>query len=396
MGTYKCFKSDFADLEKRTKTISRKLDKYGIAYEFKIISEAPELVPVYEMLETHRGKEMINRDPIVVDVVTYTFTMDKLQLGDYIPVAVLEHMDGANMVYMIDQTITAPEIWFTMSGYCEHCNSNRQRKKTVMLRDQKNGNLKQVGTSCLKEFTGIDAADVVGVYADISSIMLNDISYQYHKSEKQLEQKYQSTLDYLAKCIDIINDNGYSKGVKEEAFTLNTSATEKATEKAKEIIEFFTQFKYHDDIVTMIKTEYNSDFYWNIAIALKQQYSKISGFVAYAFLAYNQIKEIIKEIKETEETKKISEYQFNIKDKIDIVVTYVNCFRYEVTYGYYPTTNYIYIFRDNNGNVYKWNTSKRIDTDKEYGSTITITGTVKDHQEYNNEKQTVLTRCKIK
>ena len=72
---------------------------------------------------------------------------------------------------------------------------------------------------------------------------------------------------------------------------------------------------------------------------------------------------------------------------------------YQTQWGF--TT--IYKFVDENNNVLIWKTGNTITgTDKRGDTvyvkdmkTVTITGTVKEHNEYNGEKQTVLTRCKV-
>ena len=46
----------------------------------------------------------------------------------------------------------APEPWYSIAPNCAHCNSDRPRKKTFMLQDD-TGQVKQVGSTCLKDFT---------------------------------------------------------------------------------------------------------------------------------------------------------------------------------------------------------------------------------------------------
>jgi hypothetical protein len=56
-------------------------------------------------------------------------------------------------------------------------------------------------------------------------------------------------------------------------------------------------------------------------------------------------------------------------------------------------TKHMIKFEDENGNILVWFTTTN--PQKEIGSTITVTGTVKRHSEYKGTKQTELTRCKL-
>ena len=57
--------------------------------------------------------------------------------------------------------------------------------------------------------------------------------------------------------------------------------------------------------------------------------------------------------------------------------------------GVYGSQNF-HILRDKDGNTFTWNTSSRL---LEIGKTYALRGTVKAHELYNGECQTVLTRC---
>lgn len=75
---------------------------------------------------------------------------------------------------------------------------------------------------------------------------------------------------------------------------------------------------------------------------------------------------------------------------------------FESSYGWETKTIYIHHFRDENENLLIWKTESHLgkyDDGRwipvEEGDMIELTGTVKEHNVYRNEKQTVLTRCKI-
>lgn len=61
--------------------------------------------------------------------------------------------------------------------------------------------------------------------------------------------------------------------------------------------------------------------------------------------------------------------------------------------GFGTDTMHIYTFRDSAGNALVWKTTKGIAT--ETGTKVHIKGTIKEHSEYDDEKQTIIIRCKI-
>ena len=87
-------------------------------------------------------------------------------------------------------------------------------------------------------------------------------------------------------------------------------------------------------------------------------------------------------------------YYGEVGDKINLEVTYVRYACWENNYSYYGGTTFLYTF-EMGGHTFIWKTSKYITDEIEEGDTITITGTIKEHSEYNGIKQTVLTRCKV-
>lgn len=111
--------------------------------------------------------------------------------------------------------------------------------------------------------------------------------------------------------------------------------------------------------------------------------------------------------KEAEEKarKAISQYVGNVGDKINAVVTYAGSAHFTVKSfrGFGTDTMYVHFFLDDKQNKLVWKTSKSLGTwldngdwlHYEEGDTVTLKGTIKEHSEYKDEKQTVLTRCKV-
>ena len=83
-----------------------------------------------------------------------------------------------------------------------------------------------------------------------------------------------------------------------------------------------------------------------------------------------------------------------VKEILELTVTYEKKFSVYSQYG----TVFVYKFSDDNGNVLIWKTSTGLyySYGAKEGDKIQIKGRVKEHNNYKGEKQTVLTRCKVK
>ena len=132
---------------------------------------------------------------------------------------------------------------------------------------------------------------------------------------------------------------------------------------------------------------------------------------------YTEIVETIKGLKREKELegKPVSEYVGNIGDKVEMELTFNGSAHFDTAYG----TTYIHRFLDSEGNVLVWRTGNDltweeegtrdnftyVDADRrkyilcrnyEKGDKVAIKGTIKEHSEYRGEKQTSLTRCKVR
>lgn len=404
MAVYKCFKSDFNTLQKKVNRITKKLDKNGLKWKFEIVSESIEEVdvidhtnydnvPMWQFQPKNLGKK-------AVDVVIYEFEMETLKLGEYEPIAVIDHKaivinsshsDNFNMIHTIKDGAIIPLKYREIGSHCEHCNSNRFRNTTILLQDEK-GNIKQVGTTCIKEFTGIEGIDIIKNYQHIHDIILSNNVNFIHADK--FTNKYISTTSYLTACIELIEEKGYQKNItKIEGWKNATDGNYKDSHQktALEVIEYFKN------------KEFNDNFMYDVKVALSSAHSKQSGFIAYAYIAYQKDKK--RELKSQDELQQKSKSQHygEIGQKIEIELTLKKCLSFENSYnGYSSEISYIYLFEDEEGNIYKWSTGKfleRVENDNcipiNANESLKIKGTIKDHTNYNGENQTVITRCKV-
>lgn len=83
-----------------------------------------------------------------------------------------------------------------------------------------------------------------------------------------------------------------------------------------------------------------------------------------------------------------------IGDKINVSVEVKGIHSYiDYSFGYRGTTKYIYVFEDEAGNVYTWNTASFSDMDK--NDIVKIKAEIKAHKVYKEQEQTALKRVKV-
>lgn len=93
--------------------------------------------------------------------------------------------------------------------------------------------------------------------------------------------------------------------------------------------------------------------------------------------------------------KAISQYVGRVGDKVEIKGAYVRSgsWKQKSFSGYGTDTMYVHTFKDSDGNVFTWKTQNGVDLN--YGECVIVRGSIKNHAEYKDEKQTELTRCKV-
>ena len=139
-------------------------------------------------------------------------------------------------------------------------------------------------------------------------------------------------------------------------------------------------------------------------------HEKYMGIAVYAMFASKQnhdkmVAKKIAEEKRMAENAKV-EYFGAVGDKFELTLTFDKSFGFEGAYGF----TYIHLFHDDENHVFAWSSSNgnyKVEYAKnvtwggieyveyEVGHKYLIKGSIKDHREYRNVKQTVITRCKV-
>jgi hypothetical protein len=131
---------DAAVYERRVQRTGRDFDK-----------EHWTLVPLPQGVKSER--------PIVLYRIHLEYPL--IRLGHWAVVGRLEALDDGNLRFCVS---TQPEDLNAIRGFaahpieCEHCKTQRRRTDSYILSDRDGHQYRQVGSTCLQDFTGIDPA----------------------------------------------------------------------------------------------------------------------------------------------------------------------------------------------------------------------------------------------
>ena len=406
---YEIYEGFMDDLKKKLQTIRNKCIKYGCDFSYEEVGETFKEVPLVDEVDSATG----------LPYVTCRFVKVKVKgtavINDWEFVASVEHTKEGNIY---SKALTNVEIPYryrsTQSCTCEHCNSNRQRKNTFIIRNVRTGDFKQVGKSCLRDYTG-------GMSASVATLMMSLKSVFGETEERPVSgmnwfQIYYNTKDVLQCTAECIRHWGYTKSdnssstkekVKDIMVFLHGNTRnwhEEQRKRVRNMIESVNfdmnspeAVKMSEDALAWISSqEGTSDYMHNLKVICSLKHCTMNrfGFLVSLFPTYNRDLEKQEQIRKEQEAGKQSDYVGSVGQRITVPVQSVKCLTsWESCYdGYSTTTTYIWKIVDDCGNIYTWKTSKWLNEEKPPKE---IKGTVKEHKVYREIKQTELTRCKI-
>ena len=150
--TYLIHESNMERLMKKLTTIQNKCAKYGCEFHFE------ELGEVFQDTKDEATGEVHTARYIEVEVSGIA------RIADWEFVATIEHAEPMNIIRSFRPEYEIPARFYTADTFCEHCRTRRYRKDTYIVRNTQTGEFKQVGKSCLKDFTGGLYAEQVAQY----------------------------------------------------------------------------------------------------------------------------------------------------------------------------------------------------------------------------------------
>jgi len=368
--------------------------------------------------------------PIIYQITTFRFEIPEetnhiKQKGVEFTAAIERTASDDNLIFYAENGNTSDEIrnlYGKGNIPCDHCRKNLYRIKGFVFR--KDDKHICIGSSCVDEYFGINVEQLLEHKA--SAIKLFESFGGVSNEYKEMVRQSRSDMDYWFKfyCMTMatIELKGYkSKAKAEEEMVESTSGLvtswlsdlespfpERRDYVPEDIRSEFEKKKGDFDSYKAFVEWYSQidddapdfdEFKANMKIIVVSYDRMKPGLMAYSIWNY-YYETVVKPAKEAEKkNRKPSEHIGNIKERIEIDVIYSHTIPHEGTYG----TTWISTMWTPEGNRLTWFGSRPLEVGPledgsyhpvEKGEKIRIKATIKNHDEYNGEKITVVSRVK--
>lgn len=309
-----------------------------------------------------------------------------VKLGEYL---ILGRKVRHNSEYLMFNlgTTEVPQVFWNSNFSCVHCDTNRLRNTVYYVQSIETGEISQVGSTCVKDFTGHSISSLTQYEK-----LINDMQEEWDENEEATFKQQLNVVKYLACVLDSINIDGFvsktndpTYSTSEVAFSMyedkKYSISETSREQAKKIVQW-TKENFEEYSI-------KNDFWHNMLSLVQDSFFHLNyrGYVAYLPVAYKN-----ETAPKPEEDNRVSHAVGHIKEKIEIDVTVKNVVYYDTDFGRIGMV----IMKDLSGNILVWKTSTRtILHEVNLDRVFRIKGTVKAHTKFNGIMQTLLLRVKV-
>lgn len=370
------------EVSKKLDRLAKKAESYAIPFAYSMGEEHPQKVAVREVDTLSQTIQTVST--YTVAAVDFEVECDELiRANGWTVRAKVEHGDKGNVVTAFGGYKAKAE-WFTAAPHCDHCQTNRFRSVTFFV-EHEDGSMRQVGRTCLKEYTGISPA-TAAMWAEVQDLV--DTGMDCTRSEwdaRGLIPMF-SVLRILAHAYDAVKEFGYRKSAEKNS--TRSMVTERVMSGAEPTAEGLARAELVSGWLVGMDRADASDLENNCITLALGGYAKVQqfGLLAYMPVAYERHQERMACKAAQEAAGARSEFIGDVGQRITLkAVTVALLSSWD---GYYGTT-WLYKFVDENGNVYIWYASRPCTAE----DGATIKATVKDHNERDGVKQTIVTRC---
>jgi hypothetical protein len=279
--------------------------------------------------------------------------------------------------------------------HCDHCGHRRFRTHSMLMQNVANGEYKEVGSTCVKDFFGHDPKGLLWMAQLSFSAFVREDEGEYTGGRGSYMMHIGTVLQYTALAIRL--DGWVSKQAASDHIRISTvdnmyfymdppkNFNGKREEPSEEDVKLADDtFKHYSEL-----DPGDNDYLANCCkiVKLGGVPDKMVGVACSMIATYKQFYKDYLEREARPESNWVGE----VKDKVEVKVLCVWSKEIQTDYG----VSVLYIFVDEDtGNKFKTFYSGHKWTVYQ-GDTMTLKGTVKGHETYKDEKSTNLTRCSV-
>lgn len=374
MKTYTVTTFQFSLVEKKVKSVNKRLARHGHAERLSITEVATRIA-------TRKDK---SGRKTKYEAVDFTLTGACTVNGGWNFIAVIDHDPAGNLIMGAGEDVDAVTLQHA-APTCDHCNHNRRRKTTVIV--ERDGERKRVGSTCLNAYLDCPAAITIARFIRNLDQTVSDINDDFW-SENWTPSGW-APLDVLSAAA-LASENGKKYDLDAMKKTIAMELNNRLVDQyGKHIRPTEENIAFAQDVLDWAEAEFEnptSSYAVNVKSMIDREYVTAKGFGIMASLTRGYVRA---QGQKAAKENKLNAYVGNVGEREEWDLTLVHIAGWN---GYYGWTH-LYIFEDQEGRCFTWRTGKDIEAER--GDTIRIKGTIKAHDTYKGTKQTVLTRCKV-
>lgn len=276
------------------------------------------------------------------------------------------------------------------ASWCDHCQTHRRRGATFVVRHEDTGEMRQVGSTCIKDFTGWQGRPVFVSEKDLEG-QVDDMLGQMGPTRGELV-----ATPTLAVAIALVKARGYRRSGDEDstaslvndylygrstfASDLRSSVTPACEEDVREMVEAICSSTdggdYMDNLRTVLSSPIVNPRHLGILVSAVPAYERMMG---------RQAERAVREERPNAWIGSPGDKGVAVAGKVVVART---------VDGYMPGTSSTLLVIDTPNGTAKTFTTAAWAWEVETGDDVSLTGTVKGHGEYEGRKETMMTRLK--
>lgn len=393
--TYEVPTRELEYVQERVDKLAKKASSHGL------LPPTVEVLYRYLRVENHLpDAEPLYYDTLVLGVVVPSFKIEGWELA-----GVVDILDGGGVVTWMegfkDFAKKVPEKWYSRDQ-CDHCKKMRRRKQTLLVYNEETKKLRRVGKSCGKDFFGNGVANILAA-ANIP----RRLRKLFRLDAWDWMRSY-SVRGCLARGLESVSRDGY-RSRKQEREGGGPSTATLVLESLRPLPSLDS-----DEAVGMVRVAFPAPQFYEQADVILEHFRNLpdsendyemnvravarSEAIDYKHMGYlvSMIPTYERDTAPEEKALPAVKYFGQVGERLgrEYPARRVTCVYTRRIEGNYGTTQ-LCKYRDDEGHTFVWFNSGS-SVRNEVGDVGFLSGTIKRHSTYNDEKQTQLNRCKWK